>query len=290
MRRLAAGNSRLGLFLAVLVAGFAAGALVVYQAGRKGTSRSDAAGDSPLSDASQAILKSLSVPVEIRFYSLLDPASTSPELRAFSTRVDALLAAYEQSAPGRLKINRLTNLTEAASAASAEGLKPFNLSQGDACYLGLVVVGEGQKEVLDRIAPEWEAALQPDLSRAIARVSAPKAVLTATTADAARVDPEAIAQVRQTIANPESVALNDGKAALRLAAMKEVMGATEAAQKQIKAAQERLAAAQSSGSEAEQQAAMKQIQELQAAQVDQLQKIAARSRAQIQAWEQIKSK
>ena len=53
----------------------------------------------------------------------------------------------------------------------AEGIKGFDLDKGRGCYLGLAVSSVGKKEVLPQLYPAWEAALEPDVSRAIERVS-----------------------------------------------------------------------------------------------------------------------
>ena len=86
--------------------------------------------------------------------------------------MDRLLSAYEQAGKGNINVVRFdtrsdTNLTLAAK----DGIQAFNRDKGDVCFLGLCVVHEGQKELLPRLDPEWEPALESDLSRAIERVS-----------------------------------------------------------------------------------------------------------------------
>lgn len=277
------------LVLVCFLLGLAVGAYWYYRATNRNLTNVGEAG-SKLAGSSKAVLKAMDAPVEIRFYSLLDPTSTSDALRAFAGRVDQLLSEYEQEAAGKIKVTRQTTQSDsAAQAASSDGVKAFNRDRGDVCFLGLAIAGNGQKETLGQLSPEWEAALESDLSRAIARLSAAKPA----PGFAATSAPElgaATEEVRRSITNLDSVSLADGKQMLRDAALKEIMGATDELQRRVKEAQQRISQAQTNGSEAEQQAALKQLQEVQAEQTEKLKQIAARSQAQIQALEQIKRK
>src|SRR5262247_1618718 len=56
-----------------------------------------AAGATPtLTESTKAVLRRLDSPLEIRFYSILDPATIPNGVTAFSARVNQLLAAYQQ--------------------------------------------------------------------------------------------------------------------------------------------------------------------------------------------------
>ena len=57
------------------------------------------------------------------------------------------------------------------NAALADGIKGFNLEKGEGCYLGIALSSKGKKEVLPQLSPEWEPALESDVSRAILRLS-----------------------------------------------------------------------------------------------------------------------
>ena len=57
-----------------------------------------------------------------------------------------------------------------SARAFADGLKSFNLDKGNACFLGIVVASGTQKELLPQLSPDWEQAVEPDLTRAIARL------------------------------------------------------------------------------------------------------------------------
>jgi hypothetical protein len=174
-----------------------------------------------------------------------------------------------------------------AAAASADGVKAFNLDKGDACFLGVAVVCNDQKESLSQLSPEWEAALESDLSRAIARVAAKPAARSAA-ASTATADAAAIAEVKRAIPNLENVSLAEGTQTLRVAALKEIFEATDEMQRQVKEAEQRISQAQSNGTEAEQQAAVKQLQQVQAGQTEKLQQIAARLQSQIAALQELK--
>jgi hypothetical protein len=278
------------LVLVCFLLGLAVGAYWYYRATNRNLTNVSEAG-SKLAESSKAVLKAMDATVEIRFYSLLDPASTSDTLRTFARRVDQLLSEYEQEAGGKIKVTRQTIQSDsAAQAASSDGVKPFNLDKGDACFLGLAIACNDQKETLARLSPEWEAALESDLSRAIARVTVAKPAGGFAATSTPQPDAATTTEVRRSIPNLDSVSLADGKQILRDAALKEIMGATDELQRRLKEAQQRIIQAQNNGSEAEQQAALKQLQQVQADQTEKIKEIAARSQAQIQALEQIKRK
>ena len=100
---------------------------------------------------------------------------------------------------------------------------------------------------------------------------------------------DVIAEVRRVVPNLDSVSLEEARKQLRVAAITDFANATEEMEKQVKIAEERLAKARSGKSESEQQAAVKQLQQAQAGQAEKLQSIAARSKAQLDALEQIKA-
>jgi ABC-type uncharacterized transport system len=283
------------LVLVFFLLGIAAGAFLIYRGASSGTANAGREAGSEqlvvLSDSTKAVLERLDSPVEIRFYSLLDPASVPDSSQAFARRVDQLLSAYQREAAGKINVVRYNSLSDAnAGAASADGIKPFNMDKGDACYLGITIAHGGQKESLPQLFPEWEQALEFDLARAIVRVSNTTATTKPVVADTSQPDKAVVEEVKRAIPNLASVSLEEGKGILRGAAMNEFSAAAEEMQKQVKDAQQRLAQAQSNSSEAVQQAAMKQLQQVQAEQTEKLKQIAARAQAQIQALEQIKRK
>ena len=244
---------------------------------------------SSLTASTRAILKQLNSVIEIRFYSLLEPATISDALRAFSVRVDQLLSEYEREAGGKIKVTRqMTRSDSAAQAASADGVRGFNLDKGDACFLGVAVACGGQKETLGQLSPEWEAALESDLSRAIARVAAAKPAVRSAIAIATKVDASVIEEVKRAIPNLDSVSLTEATQTLRVAALKEFVAATEEMERAVKEAEQRVQQAQNRGSEADRQSAVKHLQQVQAEHTEKLKQITAALQSRIAALSQLK--
>ena len=276
------------LVLICFLLGIAVGVFWFYRATRRAEVNAGETG-AGLSESTKAVLKALDSPVEIRFYSLIDPATTSDALREFAGRVDRLLSEYEREGGNKIKLVRQTTRSDsAAQSASADGIAAFNLDKGDACFLGVAISSKNQKETLGQLSPEWEAALESDLTRAILRVTGAQTIASraAATAQAEAVVAE---EVKRSLPNFASVSVQEGKQLLRDAAMKELKAAMNNVEVQIKEARQRLEQAQNTGSEAELQAALKQLQQLQAEQTEKLKDISARLREQITALERLKS-
>ena len=241
-----------------------------------------------LSDSTLALLRQLNSPVEIRFYSVLPPGSAPETFQAFSGRVDQLLSEFQSA--NDVKIHVIRNISTAGSnadAASADGIQPFNLDNGDACFLGFTVVCGGQKESLAQLQPEWEPALQFDLARAILRVTTASA--TSVAKAMVPVSPETTNEIVRLIPNVNATSLEDGIGILRNAAVDKFSEAGAEMEKQIHAAQQQVADAQNGQSEAEQQAAMKHLQQVQLDQAEKLKAVAAQLQTQISVFEQMKA-
>ena len=71
-----------------------------------------------LSDSTKVVLQRLASPVEIRFYSLLDPATVSDSVQGFARRVDQLLSAYQQEANGKINVTRFDSQSDANAQAA----------------------------------------------------------------------------------------------------------------------------------------------------------------------------
>jgi ABC-type uncharacterized transport system len=242
-----------------------------------------------LSPSSRAVLSRLDSPLEIRFYALLDPATVPGPVMAFPARVEQLLSAYQQAAGGKIKVISFDSpSTPNANAARADGIEAFNSQKGEACYLGVALVINGHKETVPRLSPEWEQALEPDLTRAIVRL------LDASRTDTvslvvSQANATAVQEVKALIPNLAAVSVQQGKEILRDAAFKDFTAATKEMQIQLKEAEQRLTQAHNGGSEAEQQAAMKHLQEVQAEQTEKLKHIAERSKVQIDTFQGLKA-
>jgi hypothetical protein len=230
----------------------------------------------------------LNSPVEIRFYSVLPPGSAPEPLQDFSRRVDHLLSEFQSANDSKIRVTRNVSTSGSnADAAAADGIHPFNLDKGDACFLGLTVVCGERKESLPQIQPEWEPALEFDLARAILHVT--PAQSSATIKAIAPVSPEVTNEVVRLIPDLKGTSLEDGTRILREAAWQEFTAAGTEMENKLQAAQQQLSDAQNGQSEAEQQAAMKHLQEVQLEPGQKYKQIAARLQAELAVFEQMKA-
>jgi ABC-type uncharacterized transport system involved in gliding motility auxiliary subunit len=238
-----------------------------------------------LSDATKAILQHLESPVEIRFYSMLDTSSVPDSVQAYAGRVEQLLGRYEQAADHRVRIARYNFLSASnAHAAQADGIRAFNIDKGDSCFLGIAVVCDQQKESLSYLAPEWEQALEPDLSRAISRAAEARQKAQ----PVAPADTATLEAVRRSIPNLDAVSLEAGTEILRASALAQFKQAAQELDARLKDVHQRLSQGQDPQSDAARQAAREQLQKVQAEGADKLQQIALNSHAQIVALQQLK--
>lgn len=290
LRRGEQGHARIVMVVvSCLFLGFTFGAWWHYRTTRRGPVDAAPGTDGQLSPGTKAVLQRLDAPIEIRFYAVLDRAAGFDGLRAFAGRVDQLLSEFQKEANGKLHVTRyLSQSDSATAAASGDGLRPFNLDQGDACYLGIIVAQAAQKESLPQFSPEWEPALEFDLSRAIARVIS--ASRPAERPASAPSNPAVAEEVRTLIPDPASVSLEEGTRILREKAMTAFAATTEAMEAQVKEAEQRFLQAQRDNSEAAQEAARKELQQIRAQQTEKLKQVASRLHDQIAALEQLKKK
>ena len=243
-----------------------------------------------LSQKTKTILEGLTSPVELRFYSVLDPASAPESLRLFAARVDQLLATYQTEANRKILVTRSNSQSYAnMNAAITDGMKPFNEDKGEPSFLGIAVIKQNQKTALSELQPEWESALEPDITRAILTTLNVAPLANPVVAAVAKPNTAALQEVKQAIPNLDSISVADGTRLLREASLKEFAAAANQLQAQLQDAQQRLKDAQNSGSESDQQAAMKNLQQVQTDLTEQLKKIAAKGQAQVEALKQLKS-
>jgi len=242
-----------------------------------------------LSQATRTALSGLKSPVEIRYFSLSGVTGTPESIRAFAHRVDQLVAQYQQQAPDRIKLSRFAaDSPEAQEAARADGIKPFNAEERNACYLGFAVSANGRKEIIPELSPEWEGAVEADLTRAIVRVANAPPLPGAPSAPSPP-SPAVFDQVRKVIPDPGAVSLDDGIHILQQASLVDFKAAVQKMEQDVKAAQQQLALAQQSGSTSDQQAAMKHLQQLQAENAEALRLLSVNAQAQIDAFRSLKS-
>jgi hypothetical protein len=288
-----AGSRISVLLLVVCLLGIAGGASWFYSASRRNpASANGQAGSAPaslLSDSTRAALGRLESPLEIRFYALLDPATVPDSVTAFAGRVGQLLSAYQQEAGGKIKVTSVTSQSNPnASAALADGITAYNLDKGEACYLGITLALNGRKETLPHLSPEWEQALEPDVTRAIIRlVDVPRSVTFPTAVS--QINTTAVQEVRSLIPDLSAVSVKAGKQVLLDAAYKEYAAAAKEMQTQVKEAEQRVTQAKNGGTDAERQAALQHLQQLQTEQAERLMAIAAKSKAQVDTFLQLKA-
>lgn len=247
--------------------------------------------DSPpaLSAATTGVLSHLDAPVEIRYYSMLDASSVPEPVQAFAGRVDQLLGQYEQAGGGRVRVVRCESFSNSsANAAEADGITAFNNDKGNACFLGIALVCGGQKESLPRLVPEWEQALEPDLTRAITRAIARADESRPGAQRVARVDTSNLVAVRKAIPDLDALSLEEGTRILRDASMVKFKQAVKEMDASLKDAEQRLIQSQGNQSEAAQQAAAEELRKIQADGTRKIQQIAQDSHAQIAALQQLK--
>ncbi len=240
--------------------------------------------DVNLSQATLAVLSRLNAPVEVRFHSVLGDARAAESWREFAGRVEALLRKFERAGAGRIKLKRFDSGSkpEARVAAQADGIEAFSVDSREAVYLGLAVVSRNQKVSLPRLSPEWEAALEFDLARAISRVvgaPTPEALVV----NPSPVDAAATEELMLALPNLAALSLPEATQRLRDAALEEFKTAVSRMQEEMSEARQKLVA---SGDDP--QASVKVLQRLQAEQTATLDQIPRRLQARITALEQLK--
>ena len=250
--------------------------------------RESARNGDELSEPVRDALEHLAMPVTIRFYSLL-PAGTSAEEQAFSGRVEDLLAAMQADSAGKIQVTRLDATAETnVAAAEAEGIQPFNLDKGDACFLGLAIAGGKNREIFARLQPEWEPALEYDLARAIARVAA-VAAPAKPAPEIAKPSPEIIASINRLIPDVSVVSVEQAGQIFHAEFVKQCGAVGAELETQVNAAQQQVVQAQNGGSESDLQAARQHLQQVQLAQGEKLKQLAADLQTQLAVFQQMKA-
>jgi len=248
---------------------------------------------SGLTEATKAVLRRLDVPVEIRFYSIWGGGPVDAELEAFAGRVSQLLEEYQSEGGGNVVVNRFDSrsVTGARQAALADGLDPVRRDRGETGFVGVALVSGEQRLVLPRFSPEWEGAVEFDLSRAIARFTR-EAETGVTVSGEPVVNPapeNAVAEEELMREMPDLGSLTEEEAARRLreAALEEFKVVVGGMQVELRQAQQRLADARKESAEAE-EAAKKDLQKLHADQNERMAQISRRMQAKLAALARLK--
>ncbi len=242
-----------------------------------------------LSAGTLAVLRGLDSPIEIRFYSPIGQKEIPGSVTAFAERVDQLLSEYERAGQGMVRVLRQNPQLDASAKVNAksEGIQPFPVGENEFYYLGLTVVHDRQKESISRLSPDWEAAVELDLSRAIARLINTRAPVV----NFVNTSPSTVAAAEEAVRlNPrlKGVSVEQGTQILRETALAEFKAAVGELEPKLAEARQRLAIAERGGVESERLAARQQLDQIQNEQSESLKKIAARLQDQIAAFERSK--
>jgi hypothetical protein len=245
-------------------------------------------GDTRISDETRDLLRRLNSQVEIRFYAVLPSGSAPEPLQDFSRRVDRLLSQFQSANDRRIQVIRKISASDAnADAAAADGIRPFNLEKGEACFLGLTVVSGTRKESLPRLQPEWEPALPIDLARAILHVTAeaPPPVAVKSTP----LTPALSNEIVRLIPDIKNTSPEDADRIFHEDFLAQCAKAGAELEAQVNAAQQEVARAENSGSPAELETAQKHLSQVQLGQTEKLREIAAHLQSQLAAFQQLQA-
>jgi len=242
-----------------------------------------------LSHPTLKVLNGLKNPVELRFYSILDYTTVDPAIPPFAKRAAHLLDSYRNASAGRLSVLIFDSQSDSNStAAAADGIKVFNLQKGDASFLGLAVQAGSHKETIPLLSPDFEEALEADITRAIARAVEPPASVPGLLVDS-EPEPATIESVKAAVPDYASIPLDAGVRKLRETMLRELVKQGQESQATIAQAQAALQRAQQTGTPAELDAARKTLTEAERQNANRLQDIVSKSTAQIRALEKLKS-
>lgn len=290
-RRQQAGARPVLLLLVTFLLGVGAGGIWLYRPLRP-TAPAEADGNnaSGLTESTLATLKGLDAPLNIRYYAVIDQATIGATVSDYAERVRALLNQYQSEGNGRVNVARLDSRTDAViSAAVADGMKPFNVDRGEVSYLGLLFSYKGRTEAIPLLSTEWERALESDITRAIARLTAVKPVATRST-EAPVPNAAAIAEVKSIIPNVGSLSEDECKRMLQEKALTALTAVSQEAEAKVKEAEQRLVAAQKDGSDATILEARSSLQKAQLQQAERIKDVAAQLQEHLAALKLIKSK
>jgi hypothetical protein len=234
-------------------------------------------------------LRQLKSPIQIRFYSVLPSGSAPQMLQDFSQRVDHLLAEFQNVNATNIQVVRNVSPAGAnADAAAADGIRPFNLDKGDACFLGIAVAAGERKESLAQLKPEWEPALPYDIIRAIQHMSAapPAAPVPR---EVAKPSPEITAAIHRLIPDINAVSTKEADQIFHAEFMKEVEQASADMEKENDVAAQAVVKAQNGGSAEDLAAAKKHLLDVQIAQGEKIKRIAADLQTRLAVFQQMKN-
>ena len=200
-----------------------------------------------------------------------------------------LLDAVQAAGGDKIQLSSVTEPAETnITAATADGIQPFNLDKGDACFLGIVVTSGKNTESLARLQPEWEPALESDLARAILRVAG-TAAPAKLAPEVAKPSPETIATINRLIPDVNAVSTEQAGQIFSAEYLKQCGEVGAQMEAQVNAAAQQVVQAQNSGSAADLEAAQKKLAQAQLAQGQKLKDLAAQLQIQQAVFQQMKA-
>jgi hypothetical protein len=140
----------------------------------------------------------------------------------------------------------------------------------------------------NNIAPRNQETTTPPPATAPTAPSAVPASHSSAPPAVAQPDPIALAAIKQSIPNVNAISLEEGTRILRATALVEFLKTTDELKARQKNAEQKFIEGQNNSSTEQQRLATKQLRDLQAEQVEKLQQIAAKSRSEIQTFQQLK--
>jgi hypothetical protein len=188
------------------------------------------------------------------------------------------------SRPKVTRFNSQSNLSP--NAPAADGIQAFNIDKGDACYLGLTLTLKGRRESLSRLSPDYEPALESDITRAIERLEYEPA---ATPMAISQINTTAVQEVKALIPNIAAVSVKEGERILNTAVTRDLSLLKKETDPQVKEAEQRYRQARDSGSEAEQQAARQKYEQAVAEQKQKFEQLSSQVNAQKEAFKQLRA-
>ncbi len=128
-----------------------------------------------LSEETRDTLQAIEEPITLRLYLSSSLVNADPTIRLHSERVIELLKTYENVSGGMIDFQQVdpVSLSVEEDEALGLGIAPLQLSINDRAYFGLVATNTLDNiEVIPFLSPTENAALEYDLTRIVARISA----------------------------------------------------------------------------------------------------------------------
>ena len=122
-----------------------------------------------LSPGTRALLGRIEEPIRLELYFSRDVAGLPISFKNYAARVEEMLRQYVRASRGKLELTITTPKTDtpAEERATAAGLTPQAMSNGENFFLGLVATQAEQERTLPFLSPQREQFLEYDLSQLI---------------------------------------------------------------------------------------------------------------------------